>query len=327
MSPRTRRQFLVSAVLLLAAMRAGAQPAKRLPKIGFASSTGDSAGAIDEIKRSLRDIGYVEGRDYAVEIGYAEGKLDRIPSIVDKLVQQNVDVLVLTTNVAIIEAKQATRSIPIVMLTTVDPVAAGYVASLARPGANITGITLLSRDLSAKRVELLREMIPGLARVAVLWDPEGPGPVIAFREYEAAAKKLGIRVQSLRLRGTASDVEGALRSAREERANALIVVTNPLVNHLRPRIIERANAARIPTVFESAEFVSAGGLLSYGASTADMYTGVATYVDRILKGARPGDLPIQQPAKFDVVINLKTARMIGLQVPQSLLLRAARVIE
>ncbi len=323
MSLSTRRQFLVSVGLLIVSSRAGAQQARKIPKIGFVSS----AGAIDEIKRSLREIGYVEGRDYAAETGFAEGKLDRIPSMVDKLVQQKVDVLVLTSNVAIIAGRRATRSIPIVMLTTVDPVAAGYVGSLARPGANVTGLTMMSRDLSAKRVELLREMIPSLARVAILWDPEGPGPIIAFKEYEAAAKKLGVRVQSLQVRGAPSEVEGAMRSAKEARADALIVVTNPLVTQLRPRIIELAIGARIPTVFEGAEFVSAGGLLSYGASSADMYRGVASYVDRILKGAKAGDLPIEQPANFDVVINMKTARAIGLQVPQSLLIRAARVIE
>ena len=326
-----RRQVLLAAAALLVLPLSNAQPpAKRLPRIGFVLSAGSAAASSklnEELGRRFRDLGYVEGRDYQVEILNAEGRLDRIPGLVDRLVQQKVDVIVLTNNVAIAAARKATQTIPIVMVTTIDPVAAGYVASLARPGANITGLAMLTRDLSGKRIELLKEMLPGMDRVAILWDADGPGPVIAFKNYEAAAKGFKLRLQSLRIHGPDPDLAGAFAAAKRESADALIVVRNPLVDQHRVRIMDLAKTHRLPAMCEGSEDVSAGGLASYAASSIEVLRGIASFVDLILKGARPGDLPIEQPSNFEFVVNLKTARAIGLAIPQAFLLRVDRVIE
>lgn len=326
-----RRRFLFAATtILLSPLARAQQSAKRIPRIGFVLSAGSASGSLQfsqEIERSLRDLGYVEGRDYQAEILNAEGILDRIPGLVDTLVRHKVDLIVLTNNVAIAAAKRATRTIPVVMITTIDPVAAGYVASLARPGANITGLAMLTRDLSGKRIELLKEMLPGMERLAILWDAGGPGPVVAFRNYEAAARSVRLRLQSLQVRGPDPDLAGAFAAAKRERAQALIVVRNPLVDQHRVAIMDLAKSHRLPTMCEGSADVSAGGLMSYAANSLEAYRGVASFVDRILKGARPGDLPIEQPSNFELIVNLKTARAIGLALPQSLLLRANQVIE
>jgi putative tryptophan/tyrosine transport system substrate-binding protein len=327
----THRAFLIAAGLLLFASFAEAQPAAgKIQQIGFVTTSGSPdkpSPFVDGIKSRLRDLGLVEGRNYTVVVEYGEGKLDRMAGLVEKLIRQRVDVLVLTNNVAIAHAKAATNTIPVVMLTTLDPIAAGYVDSLSRPGGNLTGVSLLTRDLSVKRVEIMKELIPKLSRLAILWDPEGPGPIVAFRQYEAAAKEFGLRIQSLELRGPNPNVESAFRAAKEGRAQAMIVVTNPTVNQEQSRIVDLASAAKVPAMFEVSDFVTAGGLLSYGASVPDARRVLATYVDRILKGVRPGDLPIQQASSFELAINLKTARAISLTIPQAVLLRAARVVE
>ena len=245
-----------------------------------------------------------------------------------ELVQLKVDVLVATVTLAIRAAKQATNAIPIVMVSATDPVAAGFVDSLARPGGNITGVVRLTRELSGKRLELLKEAVPRISRVGVLWDGNAaPGPAIASKEYEAAARGLKLEFQSLEVRGPDPDLDGAFQAAAKGRANALIVVRNRVVDRHSKRIVNLAVKNRLPSVWEGSEFVEAGGLMSYSSNDPANFRRVAYYVDRILKGTKPADLPVEQPTKFELVINLKTAKQIGLTIPQSLLYRADKVIK
>ena len=315
--------------LLLAHTAAEAQQGKKVPRIGFVGSGNPSAPGpeVEVFRQGLRDLGYIEGKNIAVEYRYAEGRLDRLPSLVTELVELKVDVLIVGPQPAIRAAKQATKTIPIVMLSSVDPVSAGYVDSLARPGGNITGVNLLNRDLSAKRVELLLEVLPKMSRLAVLWDPAGPGPTVAFKEYEGAARAFKLDLQSLEVRGPKPDLEGLFEAAKKERRDALIIVINPLIGFHQKRIIELAAKNRLPSMYETSRFVESGGLLSYAANSSDLYRRAATYVDKILKGTKPADLPVEQPMKFEMVINLKTAKQIGLTIPQSVLYRADKVIK
>ena len=241
--------------------------------------------------------------------------------------QLKVDILVVTSLTAIRAAKQATKTTPIVMETNQDPVATGVVDSLTQPGGNITGLTRLGRELSGKRLELLTEVVPGILRVGVLWDANAPGPIIGFREYEAAARALKIQLQSLEVRGPKPDLKGAFQAAAKGRTTALITITNPALNSYTTRIAELAIKNRLPSMYEASRYVEAGGLVSYSANEGENYRRVAYYVDRILKGAKPADLPVEQPTKFELVINLKTAKQIGLTIPQSLLYRADKVIK
>src|SRR5713226_689421 len=284
-----------------------AQQTKKVPRIGFLSS--DSPGPdprIDAFRHGLRDLGYIEGQTLLVEYRYGEGRLDRMPALVNELIQQKVDIIVATNNIFIRTAKEATKTIPIIMISSIDPVAAGYVDSLARPGGNITGLSPLVRDLSAKRMELLKEILPRMSRVAILWDADGPGPTVAFKEYEAAARTLKLNLQSLDVRGPNPDLEGAFQAAKKGRASALIIVLNPLITFHLKRIMELATSNRLPSMNEDSRYVNAGGLVSYGANLADSYRRAAVYVDKILKGTNPADLPVEQPMKFELVINLKT---------------------
>jgi putative ABC transport system substrate-binding protein len=253
--------------------------------------------------------------------------VDRFPSLVAELVQLKVDVLVVSTLPAIRAAQQATKTIPIVMVTTQDPVATGLIDSLARPGGNMTGLATLGRELSGKRLELLKETVPRLSRVGVFWDENAPGPKIGFKEYESAARALKIQLQSLEVRGPNSDFEGVFQAAAKGRVNALITITNPLLTRYAKRIADLAIKNRLPSMYERAEYVNAGGLVSYSTSDLEPYRRAAYFVDRILKGAKPADLPVEQPTKFEFVINLKTAKQIGLTIPQSVLYRADRVIK
>jgi len=246
---------------------------------------------------------------------------------VAELVQLKVDVLVSPTSSAIRAAKQATKTIPIVMVTTLDPVAAGLVDSLARPGGNVTGLTRLTRDLSGKRLELLKEAIPGVSRVGILWStPDAPGPTTGFQVYEAAGRAVKIPLQSLEVRGPNPDLDGAFRDAAKGRVSALVTTRSPLLVTYPKRIAELAIKNRLPSMHEGSDFVEAGGLMSYATNQAESYKRAATYVDKILKGAKPADLPVEQPMKFEFVINLKTAKQIGLTVPPNVLVRADRVI-
>lgn len=330
---RNRRIFIfgVAAGLLGLVSNSSAQKSEgKIPRVGLIFSSSRPASAsplLEAFKEELRRLGRVEGQDFAIEIQYAEGKLDRIAGLVNELVRQKVDLIVANNNVAILAAKNATKTIPIVMMTTLDPVAAGYVESLARPGANVTGIAQLTRDLSAKRVELLKELLPRIAQVAILWDPAGPGPIVAYKAYEAAARDLKLRLQSLEVRGPNPDLNAVFKAAKEGRADAIVVVTNPLVSHHRSRIVELASAQGLPAMYEDSGYVSEGGLISYGANSIDTFRRAANYVDRILKGAKPSTLPIEQPTQFELAINLRSAKAIGLKIPQSVMLRADRVIE
>ncbi len=305
------------------------QPAK-IPRIGFVSSgSGDPkfrGPNIEAFRQGLGERGYVEGKNIQVEYRYAEGDLDRIPRLIGELVQLKVDVLIPGPTAGILAAKEATKTIPIVMVTNIDPVASGIVKSLARPGGNITGFSTLSRELSGKRLELLNEAVPGMARVALLWDANAPGPAVAIKEYKVVGPALKIQLQSLEVRGPDPDLDGAFRAAVKGRANALIVIQNPLIGRYRKRIAELAIKSRLPSMCEGIQYVEEGCLLTYGTNVSDQYRRAAYYVDRILKGAKPADLPVEQPMKFEFVINLKTAKQIGLTIPQWTLMKADRVI-
>ncbi|MBI2349429.1 MAG: ABC transporter substrate-binding protein [Deltaproteobacteria bacterium] len=321
---------LALAITLSTPFAAQAQQTKKVPRIGYLDASGDSSApspSLEAFRQGLRDLGYIEGRNILVEYRYAVGKLDRIPGLVAELVQLKVDVLVAPVLPAIRAAKQATKTIPLVMVLAVDPVATGIVDSLARPGGNITGLTRLTRDLSGKRLELLREAVPGLSRVGVLWDTEAPGPAIAFKEYEAAARALKIQLQSLEVQGPNPGLEGAFGAASKGRAGGLVVITNPVLRRFLKRITELANKNRLPSIYEVSEYVEGGGLMSYASSETESFRRAATYVDKILKGAKPADLPVEQPTKFELVINLKTAKQIGLTIPPNVVARADKVMK
>ena len=262
-----------------------------------------------------------------VEYRYVEGKLNRIPSLVAELVQLKVDVLVVVALSAIRAAKQSTKTIPIVMVATVDPVATGLIDSLAHPGGNITGLTRLQRELSGKRLELLTEVIPGISRVGVLWEPEDPAAAIAFKEYDAAAHALKIQPQPLEVRGPNPDFEGAFQIATREHANALITVNSVLLSRYPKQIAELAIKHRVVSMYENRRYVEAGGLMSYTANDAESYRRAAVYVDKILKGAKPADLPVEQATKFEFIINLKAAKQIGLAIPPNVLALADKVVK
>jgi putative tryptophan/tyrosine transport system substrate-binding protein len=318
----------LSAMLFALWLPAEAQQPKKVPRIGFVSPSGDPndpGPQVEGFRQGLGDLGYIEGKNILVEYRYMEGMSGRIPSLVAELVQLKVDVLVVAPLQAIRAAKQATKTIPIVMVTTVDPVAAGLVDSLARPGGNVTGLTRLTRELSAKRLELLKEVVPGISRVGVLWEAS-PGGTIGFKEYEAAAPALKIQLQSLEVRGPNPDLEGAFQAAAKGRANALITIRSVLLLSYPKRIADLAIQNRMPSMSEGSVFVEAGSLVSYAASDAESFRRAAYYVDRILKGTKPADLPVEQPTKFELVINLKTAKQIGLTIPQWVLTRADKVI-
>jgi putative ABC transport system substrate-binding protein len=320
----------VATFILASFYLAEGQTVKTGPRIGFISSTGvpnSPSPVFEAFRRGLRDLGYIEGKNVFIDHRYAEGKLDQMPTLVNELVQQKVDVIVAVNNVVIRAAKAATKTIPIVMVSSIDPVAAGYVESFVHPGGNITGLAHLGRDLSGKRVELLREIIPKISRVAILWDADGPGPAIAFKEYEAATRALKLELRSLEVRGANPDFEEAFRTATNARSDAVIVVGNPLIGEHQKRIFELAQKNRLPSMTEDSRYVRAGGLISYGANLAEVYRSAAIYVDAILKGAKAAELRVKQPDVFELFVNLKTAQQIGLTIPKFVLIRANEVIE
>jgi putative tryptophan/tyrosine transport system substrate-binding protein len=305
------------------------QPAK-MPRIGLIYSSGSAQNPsplFDAFRQGLQDLGYVEGKNILLEHRYGEGRLDRMPALLSDLVRDKVDVIVATNNVAIAAAQKATKTIPIVIVTSVDPVAAGYVKSFAQPSGNITGIASLSKDISAKRIELLRELLPRLSRAGILWDGAGPGPAIAFKEYEEAAHDFKFELRSLEVRGPTPDLPGAFQIAKTARLDALIVVANPLINQHAKQVFELATKNRMPSITEERRYVNAGGLVSYGPNREDLYRRAAEYVVQILKGAKPSDLPVRLPSKFEIFINLKTAHEIGVAIPQHVLVQADKVIK
>jgi putative tryptophan/tyrosine transport system substrate-binding protein len=303
------------------------QPAK-IPRIGYVSGTGDPSNPgpyVEAFRQGLRDLGHVDEKNIVIEYRGAQGMLDRIPSLVVELVQLKVDVLVLPIPSAIHAAKQATRTIPIVMVTGSDPVADGLVDSLARPGGNITGLATLTGDLSGKRLELLTEVVPRLSRVGVLRDADEQSGV--FKEYEAAARAIKIQLQSLEVRGLNPDIEGAFQAAAKGHVRALITVTSAPLFLQRKRIADLAMKNRLPSMYQGSTWVEAGGLMSYSTNDLGAFRRAAYYVDKILKGAKPADLPVEQPTKFELVINLKTAKALGLTIPPLVLMRADKVIK
>jgi putative ABC transport system substrate-binding protein len=301
----------------------------KLPRIGYAS-TNDAASPgplVEAFRQGLRDLGYVEGKNIVLEFRYTSGKDDRFPTIVNELVQLEVDALVVPSLPGIRAAQQATRTIPIVMISSEDPVAIGLAASLAHPGGNITGLTRLQRELSGKRLELLMEAVSRKPRVGVLHDANSQTAGIGFKEYEKAARALKVELQSLEVRGQQPDFERAFQSAAAKRVNALVTITNTLLFGYQKEITDRAVKLRLSSMFEGSTWVEAGGLMSYSTNDREVFHRAATYVDKILKGAKPADLPIEQPTKFELVINLKTAKQIGVTIPPNVLARADKVIK
>jgi ABC-type uncharacterized transport system substrate-binding protein len=304
-----------------------AQQPGKVPQIGYLAqrntptpTTPDPAA--EAFRQGLRDLGYVERKNILVEYPYAEGSEDRLRALVDELVQLKVEVIVSPTFQGIRAAKQATQTIPIVMVVTVDPVATGLIESLARPGGNVTGVTRLTRELSGKRLELLKEVLPTLSQVGILRDVDAT----AFKDYEIPARALKIKLQSLDVRSSKLNFEEAFQIAVKRRVNALVVVSGALSLSHRKLIADLAIKNRLPSMHERGEEVEAGGLMSYSADNYESFRRASVYVDKILKGAKPADLPVEQPTKFEFVINLKTAKQIGVTIPQSVLYRADKVI-
>ena len=317
-------------LLLVPCSAVEAQQPKKIPRIGYLSNTdpaSESARA-EPIRLALRERGYIEGQNIATEYRYMEGKLDRVPELAAELVRLKVDLIVAAGGSELIRAaKNATKMIPIVMAGPgLDPVEAGLIESLARPGGNVTGITLLNSELGGKRLELLKEAVPKLARVAVLYDSASPNGVREVKELlPEAARALRLTIQPWEIRA-ADDFERVFAALNKQRPDGLYVSPSPLMNANQKRIVGFALKSRLPSVYQTREAVDAGGLMYYGADQADSYRRVAYYVDRILKGAKPNDLPVEQPTKFELVINLKTAKQIGLTIPPNLLARADRLI-
>jgi len=326
-----RRTFLAGtgAMLLAAPLAAGAQQPAKVPRIGYLSPLSPPADSIriEAFRQGLRDLGYVEGQNIAIEYRYAEGRFDRLPDLAAELVRLKVEVIVAASTPGILAAKNATSTIPIVMTLSADPVPTGLVSSLARPGGNITGLSLLSGELNQKRLELLKEVVPNLSRVAALWNPANPASRFQLKETEAAARVLGVQLQPLEVRGPDPDFEGAFQAATRGRAGALITPDDLLIFIHRTRIVDFAAKKRLPAMHGFRELADAGGLMSYTANRPHLFRGAAMYVDKILKGAKPADLPVEQPTKFELVINLKTAKALGLTIPPSLLGRADEVIQ
>ena len=299
-----------------------AQQPGKVPHIGFLSLSGANQEAF---RQGLRDLGYIEGKNIAIESRTAANRADRLSVLAGELVDLKVDVIVAAGSQAVHAAQRTTKSIPIVMTSSSDPVGTGFVASLAHPGGNITGLSLVGPDLSTKRLEMLKEVILGVSRVAVFWNPDDPAANLSLRETEDAAKAQAMHLQIVEIR-EASDFESAFRAANKGRARALILLPAPIVATQAKQIAELALKNNLPAISPVSEFPNAGGLMSYGANLADLYGRAATYVDKILKGAKPADLPVEQPTKFELVINLKTAKQIGLVIPPNVLARADRVI-
>ena len=319
--------WLLTTVLLTTAPLAEAQQPNKVPGIVYltAGSPSSSSERYEAFRQGLRELGYVEGKTIVVESRYAEGKLDRLPALVAELVRLKVDVIVTGGASVTRAAKEATKTIPIVMAQDPDPVGNGFVSSLARPGGNITGLSTLGPEISGKRLELLKEIVPKLSRVAVLGTSTNPGNATQLRETELAAEALKVKLQYLDVLNP-KDIETAFRAASKGRAEAVLVLAGPVLNAYRTQVVELPVKSRLPATYPRSEYVEAGGLMSYGVSITDLDRRAATYVDKILKGRKPADLPVEQPIKFEFIINLKAAKQIGLTIPPNVLVRADKVI-
>ncbi len=311
--------------VLAVPLAAEAQQAGKVPRIGVLLSFTEPDPRVEALKQGLRELGWIEGQNVGLEYRYANNKLEQLPNLAVELVRLKVDVIVTGGEAGIRAARDATSTIPIVMANSGDPVGTGLIASLSRPGGNMTGLSLLTPDLGGKRMELLKETVPKVSRVAVLWNPTNAVKVLELKSTEVAAKALGVMVTSFEVRAP-TDFDRAFAAIGRERPTALTTLTDPLTLGHQKQIAEFAAKSRLPMIAENREFAEAGGLLTYGASLRDLYRRAATYVDKILKGAKPGDLPVEQPTKFELVVNLKTAKTLGIKIPQSVLIRADEVI-
>ena len=316
------------AVLLALSFPAGAQQAKKIPRIGFLASVSASSDAdrIEAFRQGLRELGYVEGQNVTIEYRWADGKFEQLPDLAAELVRLRVDVIVAVVTQASLAAKKATGTIPIVMVGVSDPVGSGLVASLARPGTNITGTSSMTAEIVGKLLELLKETVPKISRVAALWNPANSVfQALQLRETEVAARALGVQLQILEARGP-DEIDRAFAAMVKERTKALLILGDPVFTSHRKRIADLAAKYRVPAVSGTREYVEAGGLMAYGPSFPDMHRRAATYVDKILKGTKPADLPVEQPKKFEFIINLKAAKQIRLTIPPNVLARADTVI-
>jgi putative ABC transport system substrate-binding protein len=329
MNNRRKLAIALGAGALAAPFGLFAQPqAAKIARLGILSPLTATIAAhnLEALREGLRDLGWVEGRNLVIENRFGEGRADRLPELANELVRLKVDVIVTGAFPGALAAKNATTTIPIVMVTTGDPVASGLIGSLARPGGNVTGVTALGRELSVKRLSLLKETVAGVARVAVLSNPANPedGPMV--KSLEVAARSLGLQLRVIDVRDP-TEFENAFATITKERAGAIMVLTDSMFYTHSRRIVELAAKSRLPTTYGVRQYVDDGGLMFYGATLADMYYRAATYVDKILKGAKPADLPVEQPTKFDFVVNMKTAKALGIKIPNSILVQATKIIE
>jgi len=330
MKVHTARLLLILALcILLGPLSASAQQANKVPRIGvlWGGPAEFARPYLEAGRRVLGELGYVEGRDFTAEYRFGERRPGAVDALAAELAQLKVSVIVAAGDPAIHAARRATTTIPIVMVAAGDPVRGGLVASVARPGGNITGMTFLSRELAAKRLEILKEAVPTASRVAVLWNPDNPGGLPDFKATQAAAETLRVTLQAFEVRKVA-DFEPAFKAMADGHAQAIIVLTDPVTAALAGKLVaDLATKSRLPIMSELREFTDSGGLISYGPSLLSMAQRTATYIDKILKGAKPSDLPVEQPTKFELVINLKTAKALGLTIPQSVMIRADEVIQ
>ena len=316
----------LGALLIALSVSAEAQQPAGIPRIGIliTGSASSYSAWVEAFRQRLRERGYVEGKNIVIEYRYGEGKLDRLPDLAAELVRLKVDVIV-TTGTGILAAKKASPTIPIVFGTATDPVGRGYVSSLARPGGNITGLSVMAPDLDGKRLELLKEAFPKVARVAFLWGSSGSRGNLRLTDMQAAAKALGVKLQSLSVRSL-DDFESAFARAKREGAQALITIAGPLITTQQRQVLDFAAKNRLPAMYPNSEFVEAGGLMSYGANYVDLWRRAADFVDKILKGTKPAEIPVEQPMKFEFIVNLNAAKQIGVTIPPNVLVRADKVI-
>ena len=320
--------WLLTAILLVSIHRAGAQQPKKVSHIGYlaAGSPSTRQYSIDAFGQGLQDLGYIEGKNIVIEYRWAEGTYDRFPELAAELVRLKVDVIIAPQTLAALAAKNATKTIPVITVTPVDPVGAGLVASLARPGGNVTGLSQFSStEITGKQLELLKEVFKNLNQVAVLTNPGNRSVASLVKEAKVAARSLGVELFIVEVR-EASKLDGAVSVIKKDRASAFLIVNDPIFVDNRSHITALAASSRLAAMYPSSTYVDDGGLMSYGADIPDLHRRAATYVDKILKGAKPADLPVEQPTKFELVINLKTAKQIGLTIPPNVLARADKVI-
>ena len=305
------------------------QPSRTVPRIGvfFGGSLASEAASIEAFQQGLHALGYVDGQSIVIEYRYGEGKTKRFPALVTELIRRHVAVLVVGGATAARAAKQVTTKIPVVMVNVTDPVAIGLVPSLARPGGNLTGVSNMSPELGVKRLELLKELVPQLTRVAILGDPSSPSHPPQWRDMQSAARSFGVQVRSWEVREPQPNFASTFAAIITSRADALITLSQPLLDVYADQIVAFTVTQRLPAIFNRRKFMEAGGLMSYGANVADLFRRAAGFVDRILQGARPAELPVEQPVKFDLVINLKTAKAMGLTISPTLLFQATEVVE